>query len=437
MGSTPRRSPVSCFVVITMLSLLAPAPASAVTMRLVGGKPTVDRAGVVEASEWSIPDGGGTVTRTDSDGNYTGTWQFPMPTTIPDAGVTVDVSVTSTSKKNAFDQHTRFVPSMTISGQLVKGGNVTLSADSNSETQPSKTTNGKVELLSGFGRFDVIVSMSDGPKYTYTYASEEDEPEPAPEGSPTVTLSDLTGKTEIQFGRGAWQPATPGMKLKQGDRLHTGFRAGMTMTFPDGSTVRVQPMTFLSIDDFSRGPNGLRVRILLKSGEVKAQINRLPGAYGDFQVKTPTTTASIRGTKFSVLHDGTATFVAVTESSVEVTANNGREVVVPAGKQTRSTAKSVSAPVAIGRGEKRGGLTATQARARLASKLAKGIRACRFDVVSSRLGPATGGWTGSFVIVGARQGVDDRPKGTAKYRLKGTKVIATNRLGKRIATGCH
>ena len=52
--------------------------------------------------------------------------------------------------------------------------------------------------------------------------------------------------------------------------------------------------------------------------------------------------------------------------------------------------------------EKRGGLTAVQARARLAAKLSKGLKACKFDVVSSRLGPATGGWKGSFVIVGAQ-----------------------------------
>src|SRR5688572_16655812 len=120
----PRRSPVSWLVVLTGLFLLAPASASAVTMTLVGGKPTVDRSGVVEASEWDMPDSGGTVTRTDNKGTdppkkktYAGTWTFPMPTTIPDAGTSVNVSVMAETFKNEFDQHVRFVPSMTISGQ--------------------------------------------------------------------------------------------------------------------------------------------------------------------------------------------------------------------------------------------------------------------------------------------------------------------------------
>lgn len=254
----------------------------------------------------------------------------------------------------------------------------------------------------------------------------------------TVTLGDLARKVEVAFGGGAWEPATGGMKLKKGDKIHTGFKAGVTLTFPDGSTIRVLPMSLVEIQDLSRGAdNRLRVRIWLRLGELAAKVNRLPGAAGDFHVKTPTTTASVRGTKFSVLHDGTATIVAVTESSVDVTANNGRRVVVPAGKETRSTAKSVSTPVAIGHGEKRGGFTAAQARKRLAAKLATGLRACKFDVVSSRLAPAKGGWNGSFVIVGARQGIDDKPKGTAKYRLRGKRVSAANPLAKRIARGCR
>jgi hypothetical protein len=212
-----------------------------------------------------------------------------------------------------------------------------------------------------------------------------------PSTQPTVTLSALERKVEFQPGQAAWEPASAGMKLKQGDKVHTGYRAGVTLTFPDGSTVRVLPMTCWR---------------------------------------------SIRGTKFSVRYDGTATFVAVTESSVLVTARNGRKVAVPAGKETRSTARSVSAPVAIGHGEKRGGLTAADAGNRLAARLAKGLKRCRFDAVSSRLAPARGGWRGSFVIVGARQGIDDRPKGTAKFRLKGRRVSAANRLAERIARGC-
>jgi hypothetical protein len=255
---------------------------------------------------------------------------------------------------------------------------------------------------------------------------------------PVVTVAGIERKVEVQRGGGGWEPATPGMRLQKGDKVHTGFKAGVTLTFPDGSTVRLGPMSFLAFDDFSRDAGKkIRVRLLLKSGEVKAQVMRLPGAYGDFQVKTPTTTASIRGTKFSVLYDGSATTVAVTESKVLVTAKNGRKRVIPAAKQTSSTAKRVSKAVKIGRGDKRGGVTAVQARERLVANVAKGLKACKFDALSNRLAPAKGGWSGGFVIVGAKQGIDDKPKGTAKFRLEGKKVSAGNALAEKIARSCR
>jgi hypothetical protein len=163
----------------------------------------------------------------------------------------------------------------------------------------------------------------------------------------------------------------------------------------------------------------------------------MPGARGDFDVKTPTTTASVRGTKFVVFYDGSATVVAVTQSSVAVRANSGRQVVVPAGKEATSTAKRVSKPVKVGHGERRGGVTAETAFDRLGAHLAVGLKRCGFDVVSGQLDPAPGGWSGSFVIVAAGDGVGDKTKGTAIFGLKGTRFRAANDLAKQILAGCR
>ena len=261
-----------------------------------------------------------------------------------------------------------------------------------------------------------------------------DEPERT---GPFVTLGDLRGKVEVALRQGAWQPATPGMKLRQSDKIHTGFKSGATLTFPDGSTVRMEPMSLILLEKFSRADaQGFRVRVFLKLGDVKASVSRLRGSHADFEVKTPTTTTSSRGTKFSVLYTGSSTLVAVTESSVDVTARNGRTVVVPAGMQTDSTAKRVAEPVKIGHGETRGGLSVTQALERLTGKLAKKLKACKFGVTSNRLSPAKRGWNGALVIVGKRQGIDDKPKGTAKFRVRGRKVTARNALARKIRGSC-
>ena len=70
------------------------------------------------------------------------------------------------------------------------------------------------------------------------------------------------------------------------------------------------------------------------------------------------------------------------------------------------------------------------------SKVAKRLKKCSFDVVSARLAPAKGGWAPSLVIVGAKQGIAAKPKGTARLRLKGRKLRGRNKLARRLLHGC-
>jgi hypothetical protein len=261
---------------------------------------------------------------------------------------------------------------------------------------------------------------------------------PSPLSGPFVTLSQAQRKVEVQRSEAGWEPATQGLRLICGDRVHTGFKAGVVLTFPDGSRLLVGDMTMVQLTDVGLGPQGgVRVRVLLNTGSVTAQVNRSTGASGDFQVKTPTTTASVRGTVFSVRFDGSATTVAVTESSVQVTANNGATANIPAGMETRSTATSVAAPALIGHGFTSGGLTDTQAIALVSGKIAKGLSRCKLGVVSNRLSPVTGGWNIGLVIVRASQGIAAKPKGTANFRLARTRIKPGNKLAKRIAAACR
>jgi hypothetical protein len=171
--------------------------------------------------------------------------------------------------------------------------------------------------------------------------------------------------------------------------------------------------------------------------KIAAQVHRSTGARGDFQVTTPTSTASVRGTVFSVRYDGSATTVAVTKGSVNVRARSGGSAIVKAGRETRSTARSVTKPVPIGQGFKSGGLTSAQALARLSARLATPLKRCKLGVVSNRLSPVSGGWKAALVIVRARQGIAAKPKGTARFRLSGRRVKSSNKLARRLVAGCR
>ena len=108
---------------------------------------------------------------------------------------------------------------------------------------------------------------------------------------PAVKITGLSRKVEVQRNEGAWEPADASMTLKEGDRIHTGWKAGVTLTFPDGSTAVLKPMSMVVIEKNKSGPDGTTVWLVLRLGEVAAQIKRVRGNPADFQVKTPTSVA--------------------------------------------------------------------------------------------------------------------------------------------------
>jgi hypothetical protein len=249
-----------------------------------------------------------------------------------------------------------------------------------------------------------------------------------PSSSRSPTLSGIQGtKVEVQLGGGGWAPAADGLKLKPGDRIHTGWKSRVVVTI-GGHSVALEPMTLFEIQQI--GANGDIT--FLKLGEVKGSTaNRSRGVGVRFNMNTPTTTASVRGTVFSVLYDGAATIVSVTQGSVNVKPNSGPAVTVTAGHEVASTASSVGPLLAIGKaGAPPGSVGPGKAVALLTAALAKSFAACKANAYSTVLKPSKNGWRAMLTIVGSK-------KGTAIWTISGLKIAPTNPLAKKIATGCR
>ena len=247
----------------------------------------------------------------------------------------------------------------------------------------------------------------------------------------SVKVSGLTRKVELKRGGAGWEPLRESDTLQPGDQVHTGWRSSVTITLPDGSKVVLPPMSLIAIDRIDS--NG--TQIILRLGEVKAQIHKLGGSSGDFVVKTPTTTASIRGTTFSVRYDGSSTVVGVTEGTVAVKPAAGSSVDVRAGQEVASTRTAVGPPAAIGQaGAPSGSVGPAQATALLTRALTRGFAACRVDVAhttdSFALKPVAGGWRATLRIVGRRSG-------RAVWTIAGRRVAPRNALARRISRRCR
>jgi hypothetical protein len=162
---------------------------------------------------------------------------------------------------------------------------------------------------------DGTLDITAPPQYAHSYPVTLTRPHPA--AGPVPKLLSVSRTVEIQLPHQTFTKATAGMDLPIGTRVHTGFKSTARVKFPDGHIVEMGPMSLLTI-----GTDGNRLLTLMDVGDIFV-VRKGQGA-SDFEVKTPTVAASIRGTTCEVVHDlaSATSLVAVKDGEVVVSANN-------------------------------------------------------------------------------------------------------------------
>ena len=112
----------------------------------------------------------------------------------------------------------------------------------------------------------------------------------------------IKGKVEIQKD-GQWRPAQKGELLDSGVLLSTGFKSELTLKV-DGSTIVVQPLTRLRLDEIVKKGDTLSSKVYLDMGSIKANVKAAETKKVSFTVRTPVATASVRGTSGEISYNG-------------------------------------------------------------------------------------------------------------------------------------
>lgn len=119
----------------------------------------------------------------------------------------------------------------------------------------------------------------------------------AAQGFESAVLKKVEGQVLMRLGEGDWEPATEGARLRPKDDLGTGPESEALLEFPDGSVAGVKELTQLSIGTLLATGDSAKIRLLLRLGEIEAEVPRQEGVKSDFSVATPVSTASVRGTR--------------------------------------------------------------------------------------------------------------------------------------------
>jgi hypothetical protein len=114
-------------------------------------------------------------------------------------------------------------------------------------------------------------------------------------------IQELNGTVEVkQSAASPWTPAVAGMSLDKDASISTGIRSSALIKLGD-SLVSVKPLSRIRLEDLAASRGTADVALFLQAGRVRAKV--APPAGGgkvNFQVRSPSVTASVRGTEFNM-----------------------------------------------------------------------------------------------------------------------------------------
>jgi hypothetical protein len=138
---------------------------------------------------------------------------------------------------------------------------------------------------------------------------------------------ELSGTVEIKGpGSAAWVNAAPGGRIEKDTLISTGFKSAAVIVMGN-SVITVRPVTRLTLEEIIRNQDGEQVSLYLQTGRIRADVKPPGGGKTDFTVRSPTATASVRGTSFEFDTEN----LRVDKGQVVYSLANGKAASVAAG----------------------------------------------------------------------------------------------------------
>ncbi|MFW6387701.1 MAG: FecR family protein [bacterium] len=169
---------------------------------------------------------------------------------------------------------------------------------------------------------------------------------------PAVVVEEVNGDVEIQLPGESWQSVSSGDIVPDDAKISTGFGASAVLAVGENADVTVRALTRIVINDLIAEEGIERSEMTLEIGRVSGEVRQSDTRRTEFQVRSPTATASVRGTNFDF--DGEE--LVVQNGVVSFTTPSGREHQVGGGEETSSDGVTPPEPPSQGRAE-RGSVT--------------------------------------------------------------------------------
>jgi hypothetical protein len=128
----------------------------------------------------------------------------------------------------------------------------------------------------------------------------------------------ILGKVEIQRPGEAWIPAAVGMELPLRATISTGFNSQAVLEIGK-SVLTLRALTRIRIDELQVRDNVAVTGLSMPVGRIRAEVRSTEGLSTDFRVRSPVSTAAVRGTGF----DGDGSIFTCFDDSVDLINQGG------------------------------------------------------------------------------------------------------------------
>jgi len=110
-------------------------------------------------------------------------------------------------------------------------------------------------------------------------------------------ITETTGKVEVRSNGGPWQTAEEGMTISTGAYISTGFNSSATIDL-GASIIQVKPLTRMQLQALLEKEGSVSTDLFLRVGKVRAEVKSVEGLTQEFTLRSPVSTAAVRGTIF-------------------------------------------------------------------------------------------------------------------------------------------
>ncbi len=146
-----------------------------------------------------------------------------------------------------------------------------------------------------------------------------------------ATISRVSGKVEYLVAGGSWTEAAAGDVIPIGATISTGFRSSAVLTVV-GSELTVSALTRMSIEELAETNDSITTTLNLRTGKVRASVRATSGKSTDFRLRSPVSTAAVRGTEFVFdgyrleVIEGIVSFLSYVNETIPVLAGNSSDI---------------------------------------------------------------------------------------------------------------